>query len=224
MNRFSQLLIQNKTILIIDDQSHSLEFLSEILSENGYKISISYCGREGIELAQDLHPDLILLDIILPDFDGYEVCRHLKADPETCQIPIIFISCIHNIFDIVKAFEAGGIDYITKPFQWQEVIIRVDNQIRLQSLQNQLSQHNQCLKQKIDKCQTLQHALDHQNQFKQSILASAPVGIAITNQQGYFLEVNPAYCQLYGYDESELIGQPITLHFPHLSPPPIKKI
>lgn len=203
MNRFSQLLIQNKTILIIDDQSHSLEFLSEILSENGYKIQVAYCGREGIEFAQNFNPDLILLDIILPDVDGYEVCRHLKADPETCQIPIIFISCIHNIFDIVKAFEAGGIDYITKPFQWQEVIIRVDNQIRLQSLQNQLSQHNQCLKQEIDKCQALQYALDHQNQFKQSILTSAPVGIAITDQQGYFLEVNPAYCQLYGYAESQ---------------------
>jgi PleD family two-component response regulator len=119
------------TILAVDDTPANLHLLAKMLSNQGYKLRIIPDGEQALSSAQAYPPDLILLDILMPHMDGYEVCSQLKADERTKNIPVIFISALNEGFDKVKAFEVGGLDYITKPFIAEEVIARVENQLRL---------------------------------------------------------------------------------------------
>ena len=125
-------------ILIVDDTPNNLRLLSTILMEQGYEVGKALNGRIALKSAQAAPPDLILLDINMPDMNGYEVCEHLKADNQTKEIPVIFISALDDVLDKVKAFTVGGVDYITKPFQSQEVLARVQNHLNIQALQNAL--------------------------------------------------------------------------------------
>ena len=117
--------ILNKKILIIDDVSENINVLRHMLDKHGYELFMAKDGLKGIEIAKNIQPDLILLDIMMPIIDGYETCKNLKKDNNLKDIPVIFLSALTNIEDKVKAFEVGGIDYIPKPFNEQEVIIRV---------------------------------------------------------------------------------------------------
>ena len=207
----------NANILIVDDTLHNLQLLSNLLTEQGYKVRGILKGQKALSTARLAKPDLILLDIKMPDMDGYEVCKQLKADEQTSHIPVIFISALDEVLDKVKAFALGGVDYITKPFQVQEVLARIENQLKIQLLSKQLIEKNTQLSQKIVMCQNLQVELSNQNKLIQSIFNSAPAGICLTDKNGCFVEVNPAYCKLYGYTAEELIGQPFTVHFSHLT-------
>ena len=132
-------------ILIVDDVPDNLRVLSAILSLHGYEVRKVRNGQLALAAANSAPPDLILLDIRMEGMDGYEVCQHLKADIQTCNIPIIFLSALHDVFDKVKAFEVGGVDYITKPFQVEEVLARVENQLTIRNLQKQLQEYNTLL-------------------------------------------------------------------------------
>jgi two-component system sensor histidine kinase/response regulator len=134
-------------ILIVDDTPDNLRLLSSTLTERGYKVRSVINGAMALMGAQAAPPDLIMLDIKMPDMDGYEICRRLKADQQTCQIPVIFISAIDQLFDKVKAFASGGVDYIHKPFQIEEVLARVENQLTIRRLQVQLQDQNKYLRQ-----------------------------------------------------------------------------
>ena len=125
-------------ILIVDDIPANIQLLSQVLSENGYKVRKLISGQRALKAVELQAPDLILLDIKMPGMDGYEVCRQLKASEATCDIPIIFISALDDVFDKVKGFEAGGADYIIKPFEPVEVLARVSAQLKMQRLQHQL--------------------------------------------------------------------------------------
>ncbi len=125
-------------ILIVDDTPNNLRLLATILTEQGYEVGKALNGQMAIKSAQAAPPDLILLDINMPQMNGYEVCEHLKADSQTKQIPVIFISALDDVLDKVKAFSVGGVDYITKPFQSEEVLARVQNHLNIQALQNAL--------------------------------------------------------------------------------------
>ncbi|HEY9850071.1 MAG TPA: response regulator [Leptolyngbyaceae cyanobacterium] len=143
-------LASNKSnILIVDDTQENLQVLSATLSERGYKVRGVVNGKMAIRVARSACPDLILLDIKMPEMDGYQVCEALKNDRETQNIPIIFISALDEVLDKVKAFTVGGIDYITKPFQVEEVLARVENQLTIQRLQKQLMEKNERLQQEI---------------------------------------------------------------------------
>ncbi len=137
-----QIDLSTDDILVIDDAPDNLRILSTILSNRGFRVRKSLDGRGAITSAKVNPPSIILLDIRLPEIDGYEVCQILKADPNTSHIPVIFISALDDISDKLKAFKSGGIDYITKPFQEEEVLVRVETQLKLQKLQCQLIQHN----------------------------------------------------------------------------------
>ncbi len=128
---------------MVDDTPNNLRLLSTMLTQRGYDVRKALNGRMAINSVQADLPDLILMDIKMPEMSGYEVCELIKADPETTDIPIIFISALDDTFDKVKAFEVGGLDYITKPFQEAEVLARVESQLRLKRLQNQLISQNQ---------------------------------------------------------------------------------
>ncbi|MGB7709114.1 MAG: adenylate/guanylate cyclase domain-containing protein [Microcoleus sp.] len=132
-------------ILVVDDTPDNLRLLIRILQKQGYKVRPVTNGFSALEAIQSSPPDLILLDIMMPDLDGYELCQKLKAEQQFSQIPIIFLSAIEEGINKAKAFEVGGSDYITKPFQMKEVLARVSNQLAVRSLQIQLQEKNQKL-------------------------------------------------------------------------------
>ena len=132
-------------ILVVDDTPENLRLLAGILTEQAYKVRLALSGVHALTTVQKELPDLILLDIMMPDMDGYEVCRYLKADEKTSDIPVIFISALDEIFDKITAFSTGGVDYITKPFQVEEVLARVKTHLTLRQLQQELHQKNQAL-------------------------------------------------------------------------------
>jgi diguanylate cyclase (GGDEF)-like protein len=122
-----------KDILIVDDMADNLRVLSSILTREGYNVRKALNWQMALTATQTVLPDLILLDIMMPEVDGYEICQTFKAWELTADIPVIFISALDDVFDKVKAFRVGGVDYITKPFEFQEVLVRVQNQLALRS-------------------------------------------------------------------------------------------
>ena len=133
-------------ILIVDDLPANLQFLNSILAERGYQVRPAINGQIALKIAKKTLPDLILLDIQMPGMTGYEVCEQLKANDKTRQIPVIFISALSEVFDKVKAFSVGGVDYITKPFQAEEVLARVETHLKIHHLQQQLVEQNERFK------------------------------------------------------------------------------
>ncbi len=131
-------MVHKADILIVDDTLENLRLLSQILSGHGYLVRVALNGLHALDTISEKAPDLILLDIMMPHLDGYEVCARLKADERTRSIPIIFISALDGIDDKIRAFEVGGVDYITKPFQIEEVLVRVQTHLALRNLQYDL--------------------------------------------------------------------------------------
>lgn len=130
-------------ILVVDDTLENLRLLVTILQEQGYEVRPVPNGKLALSGARGFLPDLILLDIMMPEMDGYEVCSQLKADERTRNIPVIFLSAINEVIDKVKAFDVGAVDYITKPFQVAEVLARVETHLALQRLQKKLQVKNE---------------------------------------------------------------------------------
>lgn len=137
-------------ILIVDDTPVNLRLLSQILDEQGYQTRPVPDGQLALAAAQAKPPDLVLLDIRMPEMDGYEVCERLKDDAQTKDIPIIFISALDAVEDKVKAFTVGGVDYITKPFHVEEVLARVKTHLALRFLQEKLENANRKMAQELD--------------------------------------------------------------------------
>ncbi|RAK08124.1 response regulator receiver modulated diguanylate cyclase [Halanaerobium saccharolyticum] len=149
------MLNRDKTILIVDDSKLNIQVLSDILKEKSYRISLARSGRMALEFVNMKKPDLILLDIMMPEIDGFEVCSRLKADPETKNIPIIFISGLDKSKDIVKGLKAGAVDYIVKPFQKEVVLARVNTHLKLSETQRKLEKTNNELKELLKEVEYL---------------------------------------------------------------------
>jgi len=137
-------------ILIVDDTPANLRLLANLLSNQSYKVRPVPNGALALKAADLDPPDLVLLDINMPDMNGYDVCERLKANERTKNIPIIFISALDDVADKVKAFQVGGVDYISKPFQVEEVLARVGNHLNLLNLQKQLLTANEELEQRVE--------------------------------------------------------------------------
>ncbi|NMF58543.1 diguanylate cyclase domain-containing protein [Pseudanabaena yagii] len=125
-------------ILLIDDLPENLKLLTELLSNLGYTVRSAISGSRALKSARVKLPDIVLLDIQMPEMDGYQVCQGFKADPDLCDIPILFISALDETFDKLKAFQVGGVDYITKPFQLEEVVARLETHLTIQRQKKQL--------------------------------------------------------------------------------------
>ncbi len=132
-----------QNILIVDDTPANLDLLERILENCGYEVRSMPNGPLALKSAAHMPPDLILLDIKMPGMDGYEVCAHLKQQPPTQDIPIIFISALQESDDKVRAFQAGGVDYVTKPFQADEVLARVHTHLEISRMRSELAQQNE---------------------------------------------------------------------------------
>lgn len=128
------------SVLIVDDQQRNLQVVATELSSEGFDIVLANCGQSALERVDARVPDLILLDVMMPDMDGFEVCRQLKARPITAKIPIIFLSAADEKDIIVRAIEAGGVDYVTKPFNKAELLSRVRSHLALKSARDQLEE------------------------------------------------------------------------------------
>lgn len=124
---------RRNNILIVDDSPENLTVLRKMLTEHGYRIRPAISGEIALKAIQSDPPDLILLDILMPQMDGFEVCKRIKSDSRTCDIPIIFISALSELDNVIRAFKKGGVDYIAKPFQSEEVLARVRTHIDLQN-------------------------------------------------------------------------------------------
>ena len=127
-------------ILAVDDNPESLQLLFKILKKAGYHVRIARSGAFALQSVEVKNPDLILLDVKMPDMDGYKVCRRLKADEKKRDIPVIFLSGLGETTQKVQGFNAGGVDYITKPYETEEVLARVNTQLRLRELTSRLEQ------------------------------------------------------------------------------------
>lgn len=168
-------------ILIVDDRPNNLKLLSRILANYNYKVRCAVSGSVALQAVKAKAPDVILLDITMPEMDGYQVCLELKKNPQTNQIPVIFISALDATFDKVKAFQVGGIDYITKPFEIAEVIARINNQLQLKkaqeqlySLNHQLETLNNQLEQKVaERTHQLQTEIVQRRQAQHKLLHMA---------------------------------------------------
>lgn len=147
--------LTTSTILLVDDQPKNLRLLSDLLEEQGYEVQQAINGTVALQAVALSRPDLILLDIHMPDMDGYTVCQQLKANPLTRDVPVMFVSASDEAWDKVKAFSSGGSDYITKPFKVVEVLARVENQLKVQQLQQALKAQNLQLRQAIQELQRL---------------------------------------------------------------------
>lgn len=188
-------------ILVIDDTPENLALLSQILKDKGYKVRSVTKASTGLRGAKAAPPDLILLDVKMPEMNGYEVCQHLKADESTRDIPVIFISALGDVLDKVKAFEVGGVDYITKPLQVEEVLARIKTHLTIRQLQQQLQTQNRQLQQEI-----AERAAAEEKFTKAFRLSPNPI-IITTLKENRFIDINRSFLEMSGYSQAEVIGK-----------------
>lgn len=214
-------------ILVVDDTPASLKLLTGILSDKGYHVRPASSGRLALRSAGVAMPDLVLLDVMMPDMDGYEVCRQLKARENTRGVPVIFLSSLDQPLDKVKGFLAGGVDFITKPFQPEEVLARVGTHLALHQLRIQLESQNARLEEEIierqQKEEELQkyqahledlvsertenlRAINRELEFRNIILLtqqeSSIDGILIVDDNGNIVSVNQRFRDIFGIPKS----------------------
>lgn len=157
--------LEKPDILIVDDTPDNIRFLSSVLLEQGYSVRKAINGKMALTAARTVLPDLILLDINMPEMNGYEVCEILKKDDKTRTIPVIFLSAMDDVLDKVKAFQVGGVDYITKPFHLEEILVRIQNQLTIQNLQNKLQTQNTQLQEALSELKRTQAQLIHKEKM-----------------------------------------------------------
>ncbi len=163
-------------IYVVDDTEASLELLTDILSDEGYEVAAFTDGNVAVRSARSAPPDLVLLDIMMPDSTGYQICEKLKDDETTKDAPVIFVSAKNDILDKVKAFSLGGVDYISKPFQVDEVLARVRTHLKLRNLQQNLEKKNEELSKTLEDLRAAQDQLVRQE--KMAALGQLVAGIA----------------------------------------------
>ncbi|MEG4068268.1 response regulator [Microcoleus sp. Pol11C2] len=209
-------------ILIVDDIQENLRFLTRILTNEGYKVRGVINGTMALRTVRHYPPDAILLDIKMPDMDGYQVCEALKSDEKTSEIPIIFLSALDQVLDKVKAFKVGGADYISKPFQLEEVLVRLETQVTIQHQKRQL-------KEAIERHQQTAEIAYQSRTLLANLLNSSLDGIAAVQamrgdiageiEDFRCLIVNPVFARLLGKKRTELAGEPVLKKLLHqLSP------
>ncbi|MDY6783687.1 MAG: hybrid sensor histidine kinase/response regulator [Cyanobacteriota bacterium] len=191
-------------ILVVDDEPNNLRVLSTILESSGYGVRQAIDGKTALKAIQVEPPDLILLDILMPELGGYDVCQQLKHNSDTAEIPVIFLSALNRTQDKVKGFEVGGADYITKPFQVEEVLARINHQLEIRSLQQQLQQKNQKLETALSELQQTQLQLVQAERMSSLGQLAAGVAYEINNPIN-FIYANINYVAEYSQKLLEII-------------------
>jgi two-component system NtrC family sensor kinase len=194
-------------ILVVDDMPDNLHLLAAMLNDQGYKVRKAINGELALKAIEKAPPHLILLDINMPQMNGYEVCEKLKSNPLTSQIPVIFISALNESIDKIKAFSVGGADYISKPFQLAEVLVRIHHQLSLCSLQKQLLAQNILFQQEIQERQQIEEQLRASEERWQLVIKGNNDGIWDLNLKTNEVFRSPKWMEIWGYEESEINAQ-----------------
>jgi len=181
-------------ILVVDDTRANVNVLSDTLGGQGYEIFVALSGEMALKIIKKANPDLILLDVMMPGIDGYEVCKKIKSDDETKDIPIIFLTAKTDKEDIVMGFKFGAIDYVTKPFQHEELLARVETQVQLRKAQRE----KEILSQKIAESE----------KTYRTIIEKVPELIFKLDEDRKIVFANPAF-RFLGFEPNELIGTSI---------------
>lgn len=203
-------------ILLVDDLPENLRLLSNLLITLGYSVRSVTSGSMALKTAKAKRPDLILLDIVMPDMDGYQVCQAFKEDESLRDIPIIFISTLDDVFDKVKAFWSGGADYICKPIQQEEVVVRLENQLTIQRqkrlLEDAIARHKETEEMLYQSRALVTSVL---NTVSDGIAAVQAVRDAITGDIIDFrcLVVNPTISRIFDRSRADLIGKLVLRRF-----------
>ena len=171
------------SILIVDDNMINLQILIESLSFSGFRPLIASSGAQALQRVGHTAPDLILLDVIMPGLDGFETCRRLKRNPDTREIPVIFMTALSDMMDKIRGFDAGGVDYITKPFQTEEVLARVRTQLHVRRLQQNLTENNSRLQQEIAERKQAEKELNTYRDHLESLVTERTLELKHTNEE-----------------------------------------
>jgi PAS domain S-box-containing protein len=208
-------MTEKGVILIVDDTLTNLEVLFGCLTNAGFRILVAEDGESAIENAKYALPDLILLDILMPGVDGFETCRRLKADEATAEIPVIFMTALTETVDKVKGFSLGAVDYITKPFQQEEVLARVKTHVNLRHLTQQLREQNTRLEQEIQERQRKEEALsESEERFRLLVEKVKDYAIFMLDPSGRIVSWNSGAERIKGYRADEIIGQSFSRFYP----------
>ena len=216
MNNFE--LNKKPTILVIDDNPNSMGLIENYLEEQGVEMLVARDGLRGIEKAEFAHPDLILLDVIMPGLDGFETCRRLKASDTAKNIPVIFLTALTESEDKVKGFQVGAVDYITKPIQKDETVARVMTHLRLKELNENLEQlieqrtralerANEQLKKEIADRKQVEKALKKSEERFELAMKFSNDGLFdwdLENERIYF---SPGWKRMLGYEDHEILNE-----------------
>ncbi len=200
-------------ILVVDDKPASVHPLVKILTHYGYAVEIAIGAQQALSSIQGQLPDLVLLDVMMPDMDGYEFCTRLKANPSTQNIPVVFVSALSEVPDKVKALDVGGVDYVTKPFKAEEVLARVKTHLTISHLQKELQHTNNQLRQEILERQRVEAELkqyqEHLEGFNRSIIESSVDCIKLLDLEGRLQFINEGGKKLLCIEDvSDYIGMP----------------
>ena len=213
--------IREPVILVIDDDPNNMAIVADYLSERPYTILVAEDGESGLARAAYARPDLILLDVMMPGIDGFETCRRLHANEQTLDIPVIFMTALAETEHKVKGFEAGAVDYITKPFQREEVLARVGVHLRLRELTTRLQEAKGTLERRVEErtaelAQTIdalheeimerKRAEEERIRLAQAIEQAAEA-VFMADAQWHFTYVNPAFERICGYTRDQVLGQ-----------------
>jgi len=200
-------------ILIVDDVEDNIEILGDLLTFDGYNVQTTRSGESALERVQESRPDLILMDILMPGMDGFEVCERLKADTSTSDIPVVFVSSMTDLESKVKGFKIGGVDYINKPFQHAEVLVRVNTHITMLRLRKDLEMRNAELERlaNTDYLTSLYNRrrffLRAEKIYSEAIRTGYPISITLLDLD-YFKQVNDRH--------GHLVGDQVLVHVAHL--------
>jgi PAS domain S-box-containing protein len=211
-----------QTILVVDDNPSDLKIINACLKESGYRTAIATSGKIALERVKRIHPDLILLDVIMPDIQGFDVCRHLKAHPDTRDIPVIFMTALARVEDKIHGFRAGAVDYITKPIFYEELLARVHIHLHIQQLTRNLQEHaaelehvNAQLLTANNEIQNLNRRLKAENirisgDLRESrqrylTLAGEISDGYVVLEDGIIAFANQAFCQMHGCGVEEVL-------------------
>ncbi len=197
-------------LLVVDDTQANLLFLQRLLMQEGHQVQVCQRADEALALAIADPPDLLISDINMPGMDGYQLCYALKVNPRTMHVPVIFISVLDDLTQKTRAFEAGAVDYITKPFESVEVLLRVKNQIRTQTLYRRLAEQNRLLQSEVERRKLAEEQSKlAEEKFAKAFYASPNPSTITLLSDGRHIEVNDSFCQVTGYTPEEVIGKTV---------------
>ncbi|MFH1152263.1 MAG: response regulator [Pseudomonadota bacterium] len=191
-------------ILVVDDVLKNIQVIGKILRDNGFPVSVAKSGAQALEIAKTTLPDLILLDILMPEMDGFETCRRLKKETAFKSIPIIFLSALSETKDKVKGFEAGAVDFVIKPIQPEELLPRIHLHLTLKFLQDDLEAQ---VKLRTLELLSINQTLIKQQEEYRSVMVAVPDPIIVYDLSGRTVYINPAFTRVFGWSSHDLIGK-----------------